>query len=218
MLFIIGQQTQELWFRQILWDLTIVIRQCCEDEFLGAATLMGRLNRIMHALCAETEILETLPPREFHAFRRQLKTASGFESEQFRELEIACGLRDEEHMRLTRKLVDVDAMLQRWPVSLHDAFLRAIATRGAVTVEVLVDLYAQSDPGDPLTCLAEALSEFDLVFAEWRFHHSRVVQRVIGDRSPGTGGSPGSAYLWRTLGYRFFPELWDARNRLTSRS
>jgi tryptophan 2,3-dioxygenase len=217
MLFIVGQQAQELWFKQILWDLPRVVECCLRDDLVPAATLIGRMNRIVHVLCGETEILETLPPHEFHEFRGVLKTASGFESEQFRELEIACGLRSEEHMKLTRKLVDVDGILSRRPVSLHDAFLDVLRRRGDDPIRVLVDLYAGPADSDPLLALAEALSEFDLTFAEWRFHHMRVVQRVLGDRSPGTAGSPGSAYLTRTLAYRFFPELWEARNRAGTR-
>ena len=55
-------------------------------------------------------------------------------------------------------------------------------------------------------------------FSEWRFHHLKVVERAIGDRSAGTAGSSGGGYLLRTLSYRFFPELWEARNRLTARA
>jgi tryptophan 2,3-dioxygenase len=217
MLFIIGQQAQELWFRQILWDLPRIIDLCRCDDLVPAATLVGRLNKIVHALCAETEILETLPPHEFHEFRRVFKTASGFESQQFRELEIACGLRNDEYMKLTRKLVDADSIRARWPISLDDALLDVLRRRGDDPVRVLVDLYSGHAGNEPLLVLVEALSDFDLTFAEWRFHHVRVVQRVLGDRSPGTAGSPGSAYLTRTLAYRFFPEIWDARNRIGSR-
>jgi tryptophan 2,3-dioxygenase len=216
MLFIIGQQVQELWFKQILFDLSTVIR-CCENRDIPRATLlMQRVNRITHALSTETEILETLAPHEFHRFRGRLKTASGFESEQFRELEIACGLRGDEYLRFAKRLVDIDAVLARWPISLHDAFVALLAPLDRDPVAALVRLYGESGVRPDLYVLAEAMSEFDLNFVEWRFHHIRVLERVIGDRSPGTGGSPGARYLEKTLRYRFFPELWEARNRMTS--
>ena len=63
--------------------------------------------------------------------------------------------------------------------------------------------------------LAEALSEYEVGFGEWRFHHIKLVERTIGDHVPGTAGSSGAGYLGRTLQYRFFPELWEARNRVT---
>ena len=39
----------------------------------------------------------------------------------------------------------------------------------------------------------------------WRFHHVKLVERVIGDRSPGTAGSAGSGYLGKTLHLSLLP-------------
>jgi tryptophan 2,3-dioxygenase len=61
------------------------------------------------------------------------------------------------------------------------------------------------------------LSEYEVYFAEWRFHHIKLVERSIGDHVPGTAGSAGVGYLGKTLGYKYFPELWEARNRVTLR-
>ena len=83
-------------------------------------------------------------------------------------------------------------------------------------VAALVCVYGTPAAHPELFLLAEALSEYEVYFQEWRFHHVKLVERVIGDRSPGTAGSAGSGYLGKTLTYRFFPELWEARNRLTA--
>jgi tryptophan 2,3-dioxygenase len=85
-------------------------------------------------------------------------------------------------------------------------------------VEALLCIYEAPERHPQLFVLAETLSEYEIRFAEWRFRHVKLVERVIGDRSAGTGGSAGSGYLAKTLGYRFFPELWEARNRLAVRS
>lgn len=217
MLFIVGQQVQELWFKQILHDLKAAINMLGRGAILEAANLLDRINRILRLLSAETEILEFLPPRQFHFFRGYLKAASGFESEQFRELEMASGLRDEAYVKIVSRFIDVDAMLARWPVALVDAFRSVVQQVSADIVDSLVHVYEAPDDHPAVYLLAEALSEYELRFQEWRFHHIQVVERVIGDRASGTGGSAGAGYLMRTLNYQFFPELWEARNRLTSR-
>lgn len=61
--------------------------------------------------------------------------------------------------------------------------------------------------------VAEHLIEFDEKFAIWRFHHVKMVERMIGSR-PGTGGSPGAKYLASTLARPFFPDLWAVRTKL----
>ena len=61
-----------------------------------------------------------------------------------------------------------------------------------------------------LYLLLEDLIEFDERFLLWRGRHVRMVERMIGQK-PGTGGSSGAQYLEGTLGYRFFPELWEVR-------
>jgi tryptophan 2,3-dioxygenase len=218
MLFIISQQAEELWFKQILFDLRIVLESLATNRISAAISLLGRINRIVRLLQSETEVLETLPPAEFHRFRGYLKAASGLESEQFRELEVAVGLRDAGFLKVVAKFIDLPAILGRWPVSLHEAFLATVLPLDRDPVAALLLLYASPDVRPDLYRLAEELSTFELRFAGWRFQHLQVVERVIGDRSPGTAGSPGSGYLGRTLGYRFFPELWEARNRLTSES
>lgn len=215
LLFIIGQQAQELWFKQMLFDLRTVIELLEQHSLLTAVRLLGRINRVLVLLGAETALLETLPPDEFHRFRAVLKSASGFESQQFRELELASGLRDEQYLKMVGKFVDLPAVVARWPVSLRDAFLAVLSDAGSEPLSVLVELYDDPDARPDLHALADALSEYELRFQEWRFRHFQLVERVIGDRSPGTGGSAGSAYLLHTLSYRFFPELWEARNVLS---
>lgn len=214
--FIIGQQVQELWFKQILYDLAEIIRLGDDERWFEAARLLDRVNRILNVLAQETELLQTLPPAEFKAFRPVLSTASGFESEQFRELEWASGLRDAAFQRLLAHLPGGVGIVARWPRSLHDVLCAGLASLGDDPVAVIESLYNGSIHNPERLALVDALSEYEIRFAEWRFHHVKVVERVIGNRAPGTGGSSGSGYLSRTLDYRFFPELWEARNRLSA--
>jgi tryptophan 2,3-dioxygenase len=218
MLFILGQQAQELWFKQILHELGPAVDALRRDAILPAARLLDRVNLILAVLSAETKVLATIEPRDFHRFRVHLQKASGFESQQFRELEIASGLRDDSYLKMVSHFVDTHELLARWPVSLAEAFRTVLGMLAPDPVEAIVRIYDDPDAEPGVQVLADVLSEYEQRFALWRFHHLQVVERVIGDRSPGTGGSSGSGYLARTLNYRFFPELWEARNRLTARS
>jgi tryptophan 2,3-dioxygenase len=216
MFFIIGQQVQELWFKQILYDLAETIRLIEGDSYFEAARLLDRINRIVSVLSQETELLQTLPPAEFKSFRPMLSTASGFESEQFRELEWASGLRDAHVRRLVARLEHGNEVIAQWPRSLHDVLCSSVTVLDAEPVAAIQALYSGSACHPGLLALVEACSEYEIRFVEWRFHHLKVVERVIGNRSPGTGGSAGGTYLTRTLEYRFFPELWEARNRISA--
>ena len=64
--------------------------------------------------------------------------------------------------------------------------------------------------------LSEALVAHDEFFSLWRYHHVKMVERMLGTKR-GTGGSEGVGYLKTTLDKKFFPELWEARTHLDSR-
>ena len=99
-LFIIIHQTFELWFRQILWDLRSVVAlfaapQIAEDQVGTVVTRFERVSRIMRVLISQFDVLETMSPLSFLEFRDFLFPASGFQSLQFRLIEITLGLKDE---------------------------------------------------------------------------------------------------------------------------
>lgn len=216
MLFIVLQQAQELWFKQALHELKAVVALLGRREILEAARLLSRVHRIMGVLSHELEVMETLVPAEFHRFRHVLTPSSGFESQQFRELELASGLQDPHFLRLVSQILDLDAVRSRWPKTLGDAWTEVVQAVDQDPVAAAVEIYCAPARYPEEYALLEALSEYELRFHAWRFHHIQVVERAIGDRSPGTGGSAGTSYLSKTLAHRFFPELWEARNRITA--
>lgn len=63
--------------------------------------------------------------------------------------------------------------------------------------------------------VAEHLLEFEERLAIWRFHHVKMVERMIG-MGTGTGGSTGAKYLAATLNIRLYPDLWAVRDQLGS--
>jgi tryptophan 2,3-dioxygenase len=100
MLFIIIHQTYELWFKQILYELDLIQSifsgPVVDDAALGRAVHAGeRIVRIEQLLVSQIDILETMTPMDFLEFRNLLMPASGFQSEQFRLIEIRMGLKRE---------------------------------------------------------------------------------------------------------------------------
>jgi len=169
-------------------------------------------------------------PTHFMAFRGRLEPASGFQSEQFREIEFLCGLKDEKLLRHHAQDPEAYARLDHrlHAPSLHDVFFDALATiskpsplprsaseeeRFQQRAEAVRNLYEDERSYRDWIDLCERLTEFDELVVAWRLRHIQVVERIIGARR-GTGGSDGSSYLRTTLGKRLFPELWEARTML----
>ncbi|MGA7485873.1 MAG: tryptophan 2,3-dioxygenase family protein [Xanthobacteraceae bacterium] len=97
MLFIIVHQAYELWFKQILHELDRIQADfggnVLEDEYLGRIVHgLDRINEILKLLIQQLEVLETMTPLDFLDFRDFLFPASGFQSAQFRLIEIRLGL------------------------------------------------------------------------------------------------------------------------------
>ncbi|HZY98998.1 MAG TPA: tryptophan 2,3-dioxygenase family protein [Candidatus Baltobacteraceae bacterium] len=225
LLFIIIHQVYELWFKQLLHELEAAMRAMDGDDLLRVAKHFKRIDTIQRLLEQQVDILETMTPQEFNAFRDNLNPASGFQSIQFREVEFLAGLRrtdvlkyvelnDEQRARLDRRAAEP---------SLYDKLKGVLKRRGLAVEpsEALVDSYRRiySGEGDyyDLYMLLEELIEFDERLLLWRGRHVRMVERMIGHKR-GTGGSPGVDYLQSTLGYKLFPELWEVRTLLGTSS
>jgi tryptophan 2,3-dioxygenase len=221
MLFIIIHQVYELWFKQLLHEIDGTMLAVDRDDLLRVSKQFGRVHAIQRLLEQQVDILETMTPQEFNQFRDHLNPASGFQSVQFRELEFACGLRRTDVL----KRVDLDesqrARLERRAdsPSLYDRVKGLLRRRGFAVdshkelIETYLQIYRNEEQHYDLYLLLEDLIEFDERFLLWRGRHVRMVERMIGQR-PGTGGSPGAAYLANTLQYQFFPELWEFRTFL----
>lgn len=235
LLFIIIHQTYELWFKELLHDLNAVVR-CLQavardrDEVYEAARLLRRCTEIMRVLVTQFTILETMLPTHFLAFRDKLEPASGFQSQQFRQIEFVCGLKDEKMLRMHEDVPEEHAELGRRlrEPSLHDVFFDALRSLGKLPVYApnanerdrfearaasIRDLYEDEKNFRDWIDVCERLSEFDELVIAWRLRHIQMVERTIGMKV-GTGGSSGSSYLRLTLDKKFFPELWEARTML----
>jgi len=231
LLFIVIHQVYELWFKELLHELDRVAVLFAGDEPHRAQHTLKRILTILKVLVAQLDILETMTPLEFLSFRSRLEAASGFQSDQFRQIEFLLGAKNAASIARFGADSRARAALERRyrEPTLWDAFLhylaregypvpRAHLTRDVTTPvtpspeiqDILVDAY-RTDAKTQGIC--ERLVDLDEGFAEWRYRHVRMVERTIGVK-PGTGGSSGAGYLRTTLGQNLFPDLWEIRSRL----
>lgn len=101
LLFITVHQTYELWFKQIIFELESIF-VLMNQNFIPEKSLsmivprLERVNKILHYLVGQIDLLETMTPLDFLDFRDFLFPASGFQSLQFRKLECLLGLTEKQ--------------------------------------------------------------------------------------------------------------------------
>ena len=223
MLFIVIHQTKELWMKQLLHELRFAVPLVEADRFAEAYKAMSRISRIQAVMTLSWDVLSTLTPVDYLKFRNVLGTSSGFQSEQFREIEFRLGLKEpnflaqyaegsKERAALERALAEPSlreashAALERAGFDLGDRSVESIAA-------AWLQVYRDAERWFDLYELAEKLVDIDDALAAWRHKHVLTVERIIGNK-PGTGGSAGAPYLRGTLDKRVFPELWALRTQL----
>ncbi|HKB19894.1 MAG TPA: tryptophan 2,3-dioxygenase family protein [Gaiellaceae bacterium] len=229
-LFIVVHQVYELWFKQLIHELRYLQRMLEEGNDARAFATFKRVLTILKLVVQQLDVIETMTPVQFLAFRERLESSSGFQSGQFRELEAILGRRDPgvltAYHEQSPDYAKVRAALER--PSVYDSFLRYLSGKGypvpADALERDVTKPVQESKGVQAALLAayrddgesaqvaERLVDFDEGFMEWRYHHVKMVERTIGTRV-GTGGY-GADYLRSTLHKPFFPDLWAVRSEL----
>ena len=152
----------------------------------AALRLLRRANDGLKIATQLLDMLEHMSPWEYQTIRKILGHGSGFDSPGFRNI-------------------------RRVSPSLGEAF-NALRHEQDLS---LVDLYVHGRDHEELYQLAEALIEWDERVSVWRFRHYKVVARVIGDEVVGTQGTP-VELLGGLIKNKLYPELWQARNDLTS--
>jgi tryptophan 2,3-dioxygenase len=231
LLFIVVHQVYELWFKQTLHELDRLSSALEQGETHHALGTLKRVLTILKTLVGQVDILETMTPMSFKAFRDRLDRASGFESVQFRQIEFALG-----HKR--------DAALQHYPEhsaeraqlgqrlsarTVWDSFLRYLEGQGFAVPRAVLDRDVREpiEPSDALQTvllqvyrqdalvsqLCERMVDLDEGLQEWRYRHVKMVERTIGTKM-GSGGSSGADYLKETLFKPLFPDLWAIRVKL----
>jgi tryptophan 2,3-dioxygenase len=231
LLFIVIHQVYELWFKELLHEIDFVRQLLTEDATHRAQHTLKRILTILKVAVGQIDILETMTPLEFQSFRARLEAASGFQSDQFRQIEFVLGFKNTAAIeRFPEDSRARQALQQRYhEPTLWDAFLHYLSREGYAVPDallardlttpiaaspdlqrVLVELYRRDTKNAEL---CERLVDLDEGMQEWRYRHVKMVERTIGVK-PGTGGSAGAAYLRGTLGQPLFPDLWAIRSQL----
>ena len=231
LLFIVIHQVYELWFKQMLHEIAGLQDRLEEGDTARALHTLGRVLAILKVAVAQVDVLETMTPRQFTSFRGRLDASSGFQSEQFRELEATLGRRDrkvfEHYPEGSPGRERIAAAMSR--PSVFDSFLRYLRTQGYDVPAAALDrdltgqweaspevqrllLAAYSDDAGAAQ-VAERLVDLDEGLQEWRYRHVKMVERTIGAKM-GTGGSSGAQYLWSTVSRQLFPDLWAIRSEM----
>ena len=228
LLFIIIHQTYELWFKQLIHEFQAAAKAMESGDSHYALALLGRIRTIMKVCVTQVDILETMTPLQFNAFRGYLSSSSGFQSAQFRKVEALLGRRDSKmagHLpeNMQAEIKEITEVNSIW-----DSFLIYVAGRGfAIPADVLnrpksVAYESNVAVQDSLlelhrkdaeaAMVAERLLDIDEGIQEWRYRHVKMVERTIGAKM-GTGGSSGVQYLASTLFNPVFKDLWEIRSR-----
>ncbi|HEV7334859.1 MULTISPECIES: tryptophan 2,3-dioxygenase [Bosea] len=234
LLFITIHQVQELWLKLATHELDGAIAALRNDELQPAFKSLARVSRIQAQLISAWDVLSTMTPADYLAFRDALGQSSGFQSYQYRALEFRLGAKDPRmlamHQHHKAHHAHLEALLAA--PSLYDEALRLLARHGLpIPAECLERDWRQPHVSNPavraawltvyrdthryfdLYELAEELVDVEDQFQQWRFRHMKTVERIIGFK-PGTGGSSGVKFLRTALERSFFPELWELRSEL----
>lgn len=124
-LFITVHQTYELWFKQVIFDLSSILETLSQDPLpeRDLGTAVRRLERILDIFkftIGQIDILETMTPLDFLDFRDYLYPASGFQSVQFRLIEVQLGLREADRLSYNSS-----AFVSHLPEAQREAVLKA---------------------------------------------------------------------------------------------
>lgn len=234
MLFIIVHHVQELWLNLIIHELEYAIANLRDDKAGLAFKGLARVSRIQEQLITAWDVLSTMTPSDYLTFRDVLGQASGFQSHQYRLVEILLGAKDPRMLLPHKHRPEIYEKLQAafHGPSIYDEAIALVGRHGFEIPQSLLNrdysqthvfnealsatwlqIYRQPDKHFELYELAEELVDVEDHFQQWRFRHMKTVERIIGHKK-GTGGSSGVGFLKTALDRTFFPELWAVRTEL----
>ena len=187
-LFQTVHQSSELWLKLACLELEAAAKLIDDSAVAAAVRLIRRASDAMSLVTDHLHMLEHMSPTDYAVVRTALGHGAGFDSPGFRQV-------------------------HRIAPTLAAALARALESRRLT----LLAVYERSHEHEDLYQLAEQLTTFDERTIIWRFHHLKVVERIIGGNVIGTQGTPVEV-LGKRIDIRFFPELWLVRDEITRRS
>lgn len=242
MQFIVVHQTFELWFRLAIYELWGAIKRLKLNDLAGGARLLKRVGVIMRTACQGFDPLMTMSQQGYAEFRDALKPASGFQSMQFRVIEMLLGIEptgsDGNSKRFYwQNAVQAGATYDHFMAKYYDELVRDSEELGDNNLRRLMlrqveeatgkqgadayrELIARSQEFPELYALAEAGRDLQQALLDFRLGHHKVTVFTIGKHAAGTSDShatdhPSCAeYLLNVIRERsvIFPELEEGSN------
>jgi tryptophan 2,3-dioxygenase len=230
----VQHQTSELWMKLAIHELAAAREALNAGEMPKMFKMLARVSRIFEQLNNAWDVLRTMTPADYTAFREALGPSSGFQSYQYRMIEYVLGNRNPNMLKPHEHMPEVHAALaaELERPSFYDDVIRLLfttvdgpdadvpapqlTTPHVAQPEVQArwkQVYENVDKYWRLYELGEKLVDLEDYFRRWRFNHVTTVERVIGFKR-GTGGTSGVQYLRRMLEVELFPELWHLRGEL----
>jgi tryptophan 2,3-dioxygenase len=234
LLFIVIHQAAELWMKLLLHEIGVASSHLQTGAVADANRRLARGSGVVAHLLHSWDVLATLTPNDCLTFRHRLETGSGLQSYQYRLIEFALGAKNRGMLLPHRHTPDIHAALEVALArpGLYDLAVQLLSKRGlpvsracrerdvslpytadASVADAWLAVYRAPDAYPDLLALGEHLVDLEYRLQQWRVHHLKTVERIIGFKR-GTGGTSGVPYLRSVLDQLFFPELWEIRTRL----
>jgi tryptophan 2,3-dioxygenase len=194
-LFQVMHQTQELWLKEVAFDVVSLVSALTEQRLHEACGVLDRIVVIQQCLANEMRIIQTLAPDTFLEIRRNLGNGSGLESPGYNRVLIAGEFAE----------AVFDALLETNGVTILDLYPPTAQQRKSLT-----------ETHEGIRRIAELLLDWDEAFQTWLVAHYMLVRRTIGIHRKvlALDGFPTQA-LGPRMTKPLFPKLWDARVAMT---
>ena len=239
-IFIMYHQVTELLLKLMIHEIKqVVYKKDITETFLIGK--ISRMNRYTKMLITSFDVMrEGMDYEDYNTFRATLAPASGFQSAQFRLVEIYCtrinNLINEqgkkrlsaepnieeyfEHIYwkdagLNRETGEKTLTLRQFEEKYEDRFVALAKKVRGKTIEEIVN-----NMDKPSTALLDILREFDKLYnIEWPLVHLNTAKHYLdskGENKAATGGSEWKKYLHPQFQQRkFFPSLWTEEALIT---
>lgn len=238
-IFIMYHQMTELLLKMLLHEIKQLVETTSFSEEIWLDKI-NRMNRYVAILITSFDIMkEGMDYEDYNRFRTALAPASGFQSAQFRYIEIYCTRLENLIKQEEKKQLPGSPSVEDYFENIYWKEAGITKKNGAKTLTMLqfeekyldsLISLAKKVKGQsleekflrlkkPSEALQKKLLEFDKLYnIEWPLVHLNTAQHYLdkkGENKAATGGSEWKKYLHPKFQQRkFFPSLWTKKDSL----
>lgn len=232
-IFIMYHQVTELLLKLMIHEIKqVIFKEHITEEFL--IEKVNRMNRYTKMLITSFDVMrDGIDYDVYNTFRSTLAPASGFQSAQFRLVEIYCTRIGNLINEAGKKRLSAEPGMEEYFEHIYwkDAGLNRVTGEKTLTLRQFEEKYQEeflalakkvrgrtieeivSGMPNPSDALRNTLREFDRLYnIEWPLVHLNTAKHYLdskGENKAATGGSEWKKYLHPQFQQRkFFPSLW----------